>query len=140
MPPKKKPAKRKRAARERSPSQLEPLLADVVESTAGLPAPVDGVAVEIRLVLEMVTIRRAASRRPMDNASEWVAAVLAKLVHVNVTTMRELVMATPILNQALYKANHRRLNDLTLCDMMAELVLMIEWPDDMVSSSGSSTP
>jgi hypothetical protein len=71
--------------------------------------------------------------------AEWLAAVLAKLIAVNVTTLRELVMAAPTLNQILGQANRRRLHDSTISKMMAEVVLMIEWPDDVAEAEGAES-
>ena len=101
-------------------------VAEVVGSVAGVSLPRDGS--EIKLVLEMVILRRVARGLIRENSAKWLDAVLAKLVSVGVTTLRELVMAAPTLNQRLYDANRPKLHDLTISEMMAEVVLMIQWP------------
>ena len=125
MPPK-KPAKRRRAARAKS--TVPAPNPEVVGSVAGVPLPRDPFAgAQVRLVLEMVVLRRVQRGRVMDNSGEWVNAVLAKLISINVTTLKELVLAAPTLNQTLCAAHCRPLNDVTVSEMMEELVEMVEW-------------
>jgi hypothetical protein len=53
-----------------------------------------------------------------------------KLMLINVTTLRELILVAPMLNTSLRNAGQLGLHQRTMTDMMAELVHMIQWPGE----------
>ncbi len=57
---------------------------------------------------------------------------------VGVTTLRELVVAAPTLNQTLQDAGRRRLHLVTLTEMMVEVADMVRWPGDVADPESDS--
>ena len=137
MPPKRQ--KRWRVARTRGTVPVP--VAETVGSVATGPvqAPLDGLpGAEIRLVLEMVILNRIHRGQLADNTDGWIAAVLANLMSVGVTTLRELVVAVPTLNQTLRDAGRRRLHLVTLTEIMFEVAEMGRWPGDVADPDSDS--
>ena len=136
MPPKKKPAAKKKAAakvpRGGRVRQVVPRrVPEVVGLVAGVPVPQDPVVgVHIKYVLEMVVLRRISRNEPIEHPVGWVAEVQRKLMSINVTTLRELVMEIPRLNSLLHQAGQMVLHLTTLMDIMAEVARTIQWPGD----------
>jgi hypothetical protein len=136
MPPKRQ--KRWRVARTRGTVPVP--VAETVGSVAAGPVQ-DTLALpgaEIRLVLEMVILNRIHRGQLSDNTDGWIAAVLANLMSVGVTTLRELVVAAPTLNQTLQDAGRRRLHLVTLTEMMVEVADMVRWPGDVPEPGSES--
>jgi hypothetical protein len=137
MPPKRQ--KKWRVARARGTVAVP--VAETVGSVAAGPVqdPVYGVpGGQIRLVLEMVILNRIHRGQLSDNTDGWIAAVLANLMSVGVTTLRELVVAAPTLNQTLQDAGRRRLHLVTLSEMMVEVADMVRWPGDVADPESDS--
>ncbi len=127
MPPKKASRSRRRALRMRV--TVPAAVAEVVGSVAGIPpaGPLPGD--DVRLVLEMVVLRRG-----LDTA----AAAAAAAEWVGVTTLRELVEASTSLNVMLDRAHHRQLHGITIVQMMEELARLIQWPGDEEADAETS--
>jgi len=142
MPPKKKPAKKAQRKRQASWARCagSAPVAEVVGSVAGVPLPADAFAGDqIRLLLEMVALRRGIDTvASAAAAAEWVAAVHSNLMDIGVSTLRELLVASPDLNEMLGRSNHRRLHAATIVQLMEELALMITWPGEADWDSGDS--
>ena len=114
-------------------------MAEVVGSVARIPPAVPGRGEEVRLVLEMVVLRRGLdTAAAAAAAAEWVAAVHFNLMDIGVTTLRELLEASPTLNVMLDRARHRQLHDITIVQMMEELARLIQWPGDEEADAEAS--
>ena len=128
--PSKKIRKRRRAPRTRNivPAPNP----EVVGSVDGAALPVDALAGgQVRMVLEMVVLRRGLDSVVATTAgAEWVVAVHANLTDVGISTLRELLMATPILNRILGQTRHRQLHEATIIQMVEEMARMITWPGE----------
>ena len=66
----------------------------------------------------------------MDNPEGWIAAVHAKLMYINVSTLKELVVEAPTLNANLRRYHQVCLNVKTISEMMFEVGEMVQWPND----------
>jgi hypothetical protein len=142
MPPKKKPAKKtqrkRRASRARcgdsAPVAEVAPSAEVVSSVAGGPMSAEARALTgdpVRLLLEMVVLRRGLNTvSAAASAAEWVAAVHSNLLDIGITTPRELLVASPDLNEMLGRSGHRRLHAATIVQLMEELSHLITWPGE----------
>jgi hypothetical protein len=134
MSPKKKPAKKaqrkRRASRARCVDSAP--VAEVVGSVAGGPLSADALpGDQIRLVLEMVVLRRGLDTvASAASAAEWVAAVHSNLLDIGVSTVRELLVALPDLNEILSQSGHQRLHAATIVQLMEELSHLITWPGE----------
>jgi hypothetical protein len=137
MPPKKASRSRRRALRTRI--TVPAAVAEVVGSVAGIPpaGPLPGD--DVRLVLEMVVLRRGLdTAAAAAAAAEWVAAVHSNLMDIGVTTLRELVEASTSLNVMLDRAHHRQLHGITIVQMMQELARLVQWPGDEEADAETS--
>ena len=98
---------------------------------AGIPSAGPLPGDDVRLVLEMVVLRRGLdTAAAAAAAAEWVAAVHSNLMDIGVTTLRELVESSTSLNAMLDRAHHRQLHGITIVQIMEELARLIQWPDD----------
>lgn len=104
-------------------------VAEAVGSVAGILTAGPCVGNDVRLVLEMVVLRRGLDTDAATAAAdEWVAAVHSNLMDIGVTSLRELVEASSILNVMLDRAHHRQLHGLTIVQIMEEVARLVQWP------------
>jgi hypothetical protein len=114
-------------------------VAEVVGSVAGIPPAGPFPGDDVRLVLEMVVLRRGLDTdAAAAAAAEWVAAVHSNLMDIGDTTLRELVVASTSLNAMLDRAHHRQLHGITIVQMMEELACLVQWPGDKEADAETS--
>ena len=111
-----------------------------VPSVAGVSVAREPIAgAQVKCVLEMFIFWRVERGWIREGLAEWLDAVLSKLLDINLTTLRELMVAAPKLNSVLYHAHHRRLHELTITEMMSAVALMIDWPGNVAATEGSGS-
>jgi hypothetical protein len=131
MPPKKKVAAKKKSTAKRSRGgRVQRAVPPVVPYVVGSVAEAPVVGPQIKYLLEMVVLRRMSRNEPVEHPEGWMTEVHRKLMLINVTTLRELILVAPMLNTSLRNAGQLGLHQRTMTDMMAELVHMIQWPGE----------
>ena len=91
----------------------------------------DRLIVSVRPLVVLLDVVAQKRRMSRDANNAWVGAVAAKLEDIGVSTLRDFVRYSVVVNKRLKARGHREWHETTLMILLEEVCLMVMGPEEV---------